>query len=166
MTKIVDELQARVAESKERLDKADKEFKVATATFQMAQQDHNVWTLALQAEVRDEQRKTAVATERQMPLPSIAKPEAVATAVPEQAPDSSEILNKTDIVRDLLKHHPNGMSAVDIWKQVRTQFHHRPYLYSVLKRLRDRQEIVKRRSRYCLTVVPKMEGVKEQSLVQ
>jgi hypothetical protein len=164
MTKITDELQIRVAESKERLDKAEKDFKVAQAAFQTAQQDHNVWSLALQAEARDEQRKNAAATERQLPLPSV-KPQSVAAVVSEQPIDNSEALNKTDVVRNLLRQHPTGMSAVDIWKEVGAQFNHRPYLYSVLKRLRDRNEIVKRRNKYCLTVIPKVEEVKEQPIV-
>ena len=163
MTKIIDELQVRVAESKERLDKADKEFKLAQVAFQTAQQDHNVWNLALQAETRDEQRKAAVATEQQMPLSGIVRSEPAAAI--DQSPDNAEISNKTDAVRSLLKQHPAGMSAVDIWNEVRSQFPHRPYLYSVLKRLRDRQEIVKRRNRYCLTALTKPEG-REQSLVQ
>jgi hypothetical protein len=48
---------------------------------------------------------------------------------------------------------------------VGAQFNHRPYLYSVLKRLRDRQEIVKRRNKYCLTVIPKSEEAKEQHII-
>jgi hypothetical protein len=165
MTKITDELQTRVAESKERLDKAEKDFKLAQSVFQIATQDHNVWSLALQAELRDEQRKNAAATELQLPLPT-AKPQLVAVAIASEQPaDNSELPNKTGVVRNLLKQHPTGMSAVDIWREVGAQFVHRPYLYSVLKRLRDRNEIVKRRNKYCLTVVPKSEEVKEQSVV-
>jgi hypothetical protein len=164
MTKITDELQIRVAESKERLDRAEKDFKVAQAAFQTAQQDHNVWNLALQAEVRDEQRKNAAATEQQLPLPTV-KPQPIAAITPEQPIDNSEALNKTDVVRNLLKEHPTGMSAVDIWKEVGGQFTHRPYLYSVLKRLRDREEVIKRRNKYCLTAISKVEGVKEQHVV-
>jgi hypothetical protein len=79
--------------------------------------------------------------------------------------EAPEAPNKTDVVRNLLKQHPAGMSAVDIWKEVGEQFTHRPYLYSILKRLRDRQEIVKRRTRYFLTVIPKAEEAKEQAVV-
>jgi len=86
-------------------------------------------------------------------------PTTIAAPSLEPPNDTSEVLNKTDIVRSLLKQHPTGMSAVDIWKAVGAQFNHRPYLYSVLKRLRDRQEIVKRRNKYCLTVIPKSEEV-------
>ena len=88
----------------------------------------------------------------------------VAAPIPEQ-PDNAEALNKTNIVRNLLRQHPTGMSAVDIWKEVGGQFNHRPYLYSVLKRLRDRDEIVKRRNKYCLTSIPKAEEAKEQHVI-
>jgi hypothetical protein len=170
MTKIIEELQARVAESKQRLDDVTKTFQTAQQVFQQAQQDHNVWNLALQAEVRDEQRRVAAAIEQQSELPlSNAKPTPLAPApiTPpiEQPTDASEALNKTDVVRSLLKQHPTGMSAVDIWQAVGAQFTHRPYLYSVLKRLRDREEIIKRRNKYCLIAIPKSGEVKEQPVV-
>src|SRR5260370_23413105 len=170
MSKIIEELQNRVTEAKKRLDEATARFQGYQQVFQIAQQDHNVWTLALQAEMRDEQRRAALAAETQLSLPNT-KPEAVAvvhnapptsTEVAEASDDSA---SKTDLVRDLLRHHPTGMTAIDIWKEVSTQFKHRPYLYSVLKRLRDRNEIMMRRNKkYCLRIIP-IEEVKEQPIV-
>jgi hypothetical protein len=163
MTKIIEELEARVAASKQRLDETTKTFQSAQQAHLAAQQEHNVWSLALQTEMRDEQRRTAFATETQLPLPTV-KAQIEVPIAPEQV-DNSEAPNKTNIVRNLLKQHPTGMSAVDIWKEVGAQFNHRPYLYSVLKRLRDRNEIAKRRNKYCLTALPKAEEVREQSVV-
>ncbi|MGA2967079.1 MAG: hypothetical protein ABSD64_12770 [Terriglobales bacterium] len=168
MNKIMEDLEARVAASKQRLDEATKTFQTAQQAYQVAQQDHNVWSLALQAEVRDEQRRDAAATEKQSELPlSTAKPSPPSSIVApiEQSVDSPESLNKTDAVRNLLRQHSTGMSAVDIWKEVGAQFKHRPYLYSVLKRLRDRDEVIMRRNKYFLKFIPKTEEAKEQPVV-
>jgi len=171
MTKIIEELQARVADSKLRLDLATKAFQMYQGSFQQAQQDHSIWTNALQAEMRDEQRRAALATEIQLPLPTEQpqpKPERenYANAVLDTVEEMSEQFNKTDAVRDLLRRHPTGMTAVDIWNEVREEFKHRPYLYSVLKRLRDREEIIKRRNKYCLKLIPKAGEAHEQSVIQ
>jgi hypothetical protein len=169
MSKILEELQVRVADSKSRLDVATKSFQVAQAAFQQAQQDHNVWNAALMAEQRDEQRRAAAAIEKQLPLPTSQvepKPFTWEHDVPDLADERADHFNKTDAVRDLLRRHPAGMTAVDIWNEVSDDFKHRPYLYSVLKRLRDREEIVKRRNKYCLKLTPKTEGAHEQTVVQ
>jgi hypothetical protein len=172
MTKILDELQVRVAESKARLDLATKAFQAAQATFVQAQQDHSIWTSAWQAEQRDEQRRAAAAAENQLPLPTaqseprLANEQEVEDFVDAALADEpSENINKTDAVRELLRSHPAGMTAVAIWEEVREDFKHRPYLYSVLKRLRDREEIIKRRGKYCLKLIPKTTEAQEQSLV-
>ncbi len=171
MTKIIEELQARVADAKLRLDLATKAFQMYQAAFQQAQQDHTIWVNALQAEVRDEQRRvTTVAEKLPSPTVSTSKPDPIPEPQVFIEPvdlvdEMSESLNKTDTVRDLLARHPAGMTAVDIWNEVSADFKHRPYLYSVLKRLRDRDEIVKRRNKYCLKLIPKPEEHKEQAVV-
>jgi len=174
MTKIVDELQLRVADAKKHLDIVTQTFQTVQQALQTAQHTYNVWNLALQVEQRDEQLRQSKANEKQLQLPTTAPGVAPAPAplasvtapiASEQPADNSEALNKTEVVRTLLRQHPAGMSAVDIWKEIGAQFNHRPYLYSVLKRLRDREEIVKRRNKYCLTVLPKAEEAKEQSVV-
>jgi hypothetical protein len=172
MTRILEELQSRVADSKVRLDAATKTFQSAQTAFQQAQQDHSIWTSAWQAEVREVQRQAAIAIEKQLPLPTAqstpnSEPEIedFVDDVIDAIEDSSGSTNKTDTVRDLLRRHPAGMSAVDIWAEVRSDFKHRPYLYSVLKRLRDREEIIKRRGKYCLKLIPKAEEAQEHSAV-
>jgi hypothetical protein len=167
MTKILDELQARVADSKVRLDAATKTFQIAQAAFQQAQQDHSIWTSAWQAEVREVQRQAAIAIEKQLPLPTNSEPEIedFVDDIIDAVEDGSGSTNKTDTVRDLLRRHPAGMSAIDIWAEVRSDFKHRPYLYSVLKRLRDREEIIKRRGKYCLKLIPKAEEAQDHSAV-
>ena len=176
MTKILEEIQARLVEAQKRLAETSQLFQAAQQAQQLAQHNFNVWNMALQVEQRDEQLRQAQATEKQLQLPTAgSKAEANATTVaispvttpdtPEPA-DNTDALNKTDIVRSLLRQHPTGMSAVELWKEVKAQFNHRPYLYSVLKRLRDRDEIVRRRNKYCLTSISRSpEEAKEQTMV-
>ena len=168
MAKILQEIQTRLAEAHKQLAEATQVLATAQQKHASAQHNFNVWNAAAQLEQRDEQLRQATATEAQSELPlSTTNPAPLAsiTSPIEQPADASETLNKTDVVRNLLKQHPTGMSAVDIWKEVGAQFTHRPYLYSVLKRLRDREEIIKRRNKYCLTAVPKAEEVKGQHVV-
>jgi hypothetical protein len=175
MSKIIEELQARATDSKLRLDAATKDFQTVQAILQQAQQTFNIWNSALQAEIREEQRKSAAATESQLPLPtSMPQLKAALETKPKDDEDFVDAvdlagdmpeLNKTASVRDLLRRHPAGMTAVDIWNEVKGDFTHRPYLYSVLKRLRDREEIVKRRNRYFLKLIPKTQEAQEQPVV-
>ena len=175
MPKILEELQTRAAEAKKKLDEATVAFQAAQATQNQALQNYNVWSLALQIETREEQQRQAAATEKQLPLPNTSTTGKEAPVIVTSGPDDEcfvvdavdqlESLNKTDIVRNLLRQHPDGMAATEIWKQVHSQFQHRPYLYSILKRLRDRDEVTKRRGKYFLKLASKVEEVKEQHSV-
>jgi hypothetical protein len=168
MAKILEEIQARLTEAHTQLAEATQILTIAQQKHQAATHNFNVWNAAMQLEQREEQLRQDAATEKQSELPlSTPRHAALVSVTPtvEQSADTSETLNKTDVVRNLLRQHPTGMSAVDIWKEVRPQFTHRPYLYSVLKRLRDKEEVVKRRNKYCLTAISKVEGVKEHSVV-
>jgi type II secretory pathway pseudopilin PulG len=176
MAKILEEIQSRLAEAQKRLAETTQALQVAQQAQQAAQHNFNVWNMALQIEQRDEQRRVAAATEKQLSLPATqpeSKPQPKSDSELELedfvdavlSEDASEGVNKTDTVRDLLRRHPTGMTAVDIWAEVRSDFKHRPYLYSVLKRLRDREEIIKRRGKYCLKLIPKTQEAQDQSVV-
>jgi len=163
MPTILEELQARTDEAKKRLDEVTKTLQVAQQAMAVAQHTFTVWSMALQTEMRDQQIQQAAANENQLPLPTTKAPQVPTVAVENQPiVDESEGVNKTDIVRDLLHSHPAGMTAIEIWRQVSDRFKHRPYLYSVLKRLRDRDEIVPRRGKYFLKLATRVEDSKEQ----
>src|ERR1039458_4090243 len=132
MAKILEEIQTRLGEAQKQLADTTQALTIAQQKQQTAQHSFNVWVAAAQLEQRDEQLRQAAATEKQsvLPLPAT-RPEPSASIPPipiEQPVDASEGPNKTDVVRNLLKQHPTGMSAVDIWKEVGAQFKHRPYL--------------------------------------
>jgi hypothetical protein len=56
------------------------------------------------------------------------------------------------------------MSPADIWKEMEPQMKNRAYLYSVLKRLKDRGDARERRGKYFLN--PKIEEGDNQNIVQ
>jgi hypothetical protein len=173
MAKILGELQARVIEARKRLDEANATLNAAQQAQITANHNFNVWSMAALAEAREEQLKQAEASEQQLPLPT-PKLETLETfsdiadlaeVLADQSANDIEALSKTDSVRELLRRHPAGMTAVDIWNEVSADFKHRPYLYSVLKRLRDRDEVVMRRKRYYLKLANKVGEAKEQESV-
>lgn len=62
--------------------------------------------------------------------------------------------NKTKLIRDALMQRAGGVTPKELWELVRAQIKHRPYVYSVLKRLSDRKEVVKRRGKYFFVQPP------------
>ena len=70
--------------------------------------------------------------------------------------DVSEPISKTEAVRELLREHPAGLTSPDLWKgfQIKVPNTERAYLYSVLKRLRDKDEVMVRRGKYMLKIKP------------
>ncbi len=48
---------------------------------------------------------------------------------------------------------------------VKEQFAHRAYVYSVLKRLKDKDQIIERRGRYFFRVTPKLAEAKDQAII-
>jgi hypothetical protein len=82
------------------------------------------------------------------------------TASQSSTDDNKSDGNKTQAVRDLLRQHPTGMTPGEIWKALETKVSNRAYLYSVLKRLRDKGDAREKRGKYYL--VPKIEESQTQ----
>jgi len=169
MAQILEEIKGRLLEAQKQLSEAQQALAVATNRHQSAQHQFNIWNAAMQIEQREEQLRQDAAKAKQPELPLTSRPDAavapVSVSTPVEQSEEQDGPNKTDIVRNLLRQHPAGMSAVDIWKTVGAQFNHRPYLYSVLKRLRDRNEISKKRNKYFLTAIAKSEEAREQQVI-
>ncbi len=169
MNIVLEELKVRFAEAQKRLAEATQRFQLAQQALNSAQNDHNVWNAAVQIEMREEQAKAAAAKENQLPMQlpeSKQEQPAVATETPSQSVVTSDAVNKTEFVRDVLAKHPTGMTPADLWREVRGQFAHRPYLYSVLKRLKDRDEVTVRRNKYVLKTRPQEEDKAQTTFVQ
>lgn len=155
MTDFIEELKSRAADALERLQATQKEVQVAQAKLQAVAQEHNSLQFLLHSE--------SAKLQQQNNPPDGASPVAVNHQTGD-APTSD--LNKTDMIRALLQQHPNGMTAPEIWKEIKAQLSHRAYLYSILKRLRDRDEVFLRRKKYVARIVPKPQEVGGQTTVQ
>ncbi|SRR5579875_2110294 len=151
----LEDLKTRLAIAHKALADATQQLQIAQQAHQKAMSDYNIFSAAVGILSREEEEKKAAAQEKQIPIAltvsvsdSASPTDAVTTQISETAP------NKTELVRELLRQHIGGMTPSEIWKELKGQFVHRPYLYSVLKRLRDREEVTFRRNKYALKVKP------------
>jgi hypothetical protein len=168
MPSIQDELKARLSEAQNRMTENAQKLQQVQQEFSSAQIDYNVWRAALEAETRkaqdlnnaptvDQPTSTGIATS---PAPSLII-ESLKNENDEENTEpssASESMNKTEIIRGLLRQNPGGLTPPQIWSCVSAQFKHRPYMYSVLKRLKDRDEISFRRNKYVYRQVSESSG--------
>ncbi|MGB7845524.1 MAG: hypothetical protein WBL63_07905 [Candidatus Acidiferrum sp.] len=158
MNQFIETLKTRVEEAQRRLQVTTANFQAAQVEHQAAVQAYNSWNTAYQEELRKEQsgqgegQNTAVIPSPQTTL---------SVVVRNQTRTDRLEVNKTEIVRDILRGHPGGMSASDLWRSVNTQIAHRPYLYSILKRLNDKGDVFKRRGKYFPRIGTKQDEGKE-----
>lgn len=160
MSTVLGSLKERLETAKVRLAAAQQRYQAAGVELQAATNDYNIWNAAVTIEMREEERRLAEAQEKQLPmnLPDLAQ-RPNATIVPsegDQAEPSStpEAANKTELVREMLRLHPTGITVSGLWTEIGDRISSRAYLYSILKRLRDRDEVFTRRKRYLLRPRP------------
>jgi hypothetical protein len=154
MSVFLDELNVRLAEAQKRLQTAQIEAQVAQGKLQAIIQEFN----SLQFLVNSEKAK--LQQQDNQPLSTSNIPANQSTVAQGE-------LNKTDMIRSLLRQHPGGMTPTDIWKQVKDQMVHRAYLYSILKRLKDKDEVIVRRGKYITKMISKStEGGNESVFLQ
>lgn len=169
MSITLDDLNSRLTAAQHHLTDAELRLKHAQQVHAYATYEVNTWTAAVNIEKqREEARQKAAAiptttsTSVNATPAQAALPAKQATSEAAQPHESQEV-NKTEMIRDLLRRSPTGMTPSDLWKQVKAQFTHRPYLYSVLKRLKDRDEVTVRRGKYLLKTIQKVEEQKPNS---
>ena len=162
MNAILEELEERLEKAKLRAVSTQQRFIVAQADNIAAAADVLVWTNAVNAEMREQERLAAEADAKQMPLPQIPiQPRPVTAheillistpALEDQgiSANAAESVNQADLVRDLLRQRGVTMTPNEIWKALEGQISSRAYLYSILKRMRDKDEIKKWRNRYSI----------------
>jgi thioesterase domain-containing protein len=163
MTEFLDNLKSRLAESQKRFAAKQQQLAAINAEFQAVAQEFNAWQTLVNLEAKKE---LTAAREAEAPvIPALDTPSVVstnpstATSAP-SAPTNAEV-NKTDTVRELLRQHSAGMTPSEIWKQVKAQIPHRPYLYSILKRLKDKGDVSEKRGKYFFKFSPKPDEVKD-----
>jgi hypothetical protein len=163
---------ARFQEAQKRFQQAQTNLQQAQQEFSAAQLEHNNWQGVLQSESRRLHRLQQQAAEGQTTLPIVShnvKPPVPTSTSGEQSqgPESNDV-NKTELVRELLAQHPEGMNPGEVWAVLKNQIA-RPYVYSILKRLKDADQVIyqRRRKKYMLKVAAKQpEPSKEPVMVQ
>jgi hypothetical protein len=181
MSQFLDTLKERLAVAQQRLQTAQQKLNHAQAEHQSAMTDYSSWQNAVAAETRRENPNIAVEQMvlsqqpgqpprlvRQVFHPMAPQPTATQpnVAQPAQSPHShDDEVNKTDLIRSVLRQNPNGIRPADIWKQVKENVG-RAYVYSVLNRLKQKREVSERRGKYFLQLVAKTEEGKEPTHIQ
>jgi hypothetical protein len=184
MSDFLDKLKSDMQEAHARFQTAQQKFNAAQAESQAAQQrlaaaqaafglaaaEFQAHQTLIAMHVRKEQqtatgttpaaaiRVTAPATPPALPAGGTAGQNPAASQP--TTDDNKSDGNKTQAVRDLLRQHPAGMTPDEIWKALETKVSNRAYLYSVLKRLRDKGDARAKRGKYYL--VPKIEESQTQ----
>jgi hypothetical protein len=119
-------------ESQKRFQEGQREFGAAQVKYNAIAQEFNAWQTLYQAAKRKENGDSSIPAT--------------------QAPKGVE-KKQTEAVREFLDQHP-GATPAEIWKQLQSQIANRAYLYSVLKRLRDRGDAMERKGKYFLKPKP------------
>jgi len=165
-----------------RHQEASRAFQIAQAELQASQNRFNIATQkvnALAVIIREEQQRVALeaAAEaaRQPKLaimdvsatasPTEAPSETLPTTAPEPAPEPED-LNKTDLIRTVLSQHPKGITANEIWKELKNSQISNAYVHSVLHRLKKRGQVSRRLGKYVLKSPQPEEVAAQNGLVE
>jgi hypothetical protein len=173
MSQFLEMLKARLSDAQQRLQVAQVNLSKAQAEHQAVMQEFGSWQNAVSVESRREQQQPIAAPPPAPPATFSAQPVrriigSVTTVPPQhfapaatpaaptmEAPSvSGSEINKADLIRDVLRENPNGITPADLWRKVKDHVG-RPYVYSVLKRLKDRKKVAERRGKYFLQIEPK-----------
>ena len=154
MSDFLETLRQRLQEAQQKYQVAQHKLNIANAEHQAAAQEFNAWQVLVASETRKVQQSTGENPAQPTPNASQAS----------LASGNKSEGNKTEAVRELLRSHPGGMTPGDIWQAMESQMKNRAYLYSVLKRLKDRGDARERRGKYFPN--PKLEENPNQTFVQ
>lgn len=142
----IDFLKRRLAEAQQAFEEEKARYALATAAWQKA----NNLVQACQRLIEEEQRRT----QHGSIISHIPDGETLTIASMTMTHPEA---NKTDLVRDTLRQQAGGTTPKDLWRALQGQIKHRPYLYSILKRLKDKDEVAVRRGKYFLLQRPEQE---------
>lgn len=152
MSQIIDRLKIGLAEAQARHAENTKRHQAITAEWQASNAEVNGYQKVIELETKRELERAADTPQMQGP----------ASKAEHEADRDS---NKTQLVRDALALHP-GLTPAQVWGAVKTRITRRTYVYSVLKRLKDRKQIIERRGKYYLPEPPKIVEGEEQTTLQ
>lgn len=159
MSAFLDTLKERLAESQAQLHRAQALLAHAQTAHAAATQEYNSWANAVNVETRREQ----AAQQPQEGGPSKVLTGATTPNIGNQASQEAVTsnghaaeINKTQLIREVLQQHPAGIKPVGVWIQVKDRIA-RPYVYSVLSRMKEKKQVNEKRGKYFLVPIPKAE---------
>jgi hypothetical protein len=193
MSQFLETLKARLADAQQRLQTANQKLHIAQQEQQAAMTEFSSWQNAVVVEHRRENPNAAPAQPthfivnqgQQLPVRLVSRAmqsqphnPAIQPVIPVQSVQPSaqtvtvadqlgagDQVNKTDLIRDVLRQNPNGIKPAEVWKQIKDQVA-RAYVYSVLSRLKEKKHVSERRGKYYLQVIPKEEAKENTAAVQ
>jgi hypothetical protein len=146
------ELQLRWEAARKRHAEAYQVFQKAQAEVQAAAAETQTWQNAVQFEQKEIDKAAALKQAEQPPLPlntHSANDDATHVVIVEpQAEKQGPEINKTELVREAICRTGHGVTADEVWRLTGDQILDRPYMYSILKRLRDKGAVAFRRKKY------------------
>lgn len=164
MSEYLERLKSDLADSQKRLTEVQQKMQSFQNVFQSAHADVQSYLRIIDAVTRREAEAEQQANNSGPGIQTglevvsaIASVVVAAGKVLERPEAKPEDINKTDLIRDAIRQHP-GASPADLWDSVKEQVS-RAYLYSVLKRLKENEEVIVRRKKYYFKAVSKPEEV-------
>jgi len=170
MSQVLDGLKERLDAAKARLAAAQQQYQLAGVELQSATNECNIWTSAVSLETRTEEKRLSEAKEKQIPMNLPELPQQSGEEVTETQSGSFDatqpvsVVNKTQKVRETLRAHASGINPSGLWTELKDHISSRAYLYSILKRLRDNDEVFIRKGKYILK--PKAIEIKREETGQ
>jgi hypothetical protein len=151
MNSFLETLKSRMSEAQARLQEAERKLGAAQREHDGAKIEYLGWQNAVEIESR-KGGTLQVGTPANFALTP--KPTVEAQDAEGQG------ANKTELIHNVIRQSPAGVSPAEIWRAVKNQITHRPYVYSVLKRLKDKNKVGVRRNGkyYPLTTTEEKEG--------
>jgi hypothetical protein len=133
MSTFLDMLRQRMTEAQKRTNETQKAMEEAQVAHDSATRDYNSWARAFQAEAKRE----GVA----------ASSEATGQESRSGVPEGTDA-NQTELVRQVLRQNPTGVTPAEIWGKLKKQIPRRNYVYSILGRLKQRDQVSVRNGKY------------------
>jgi len=154
MSEFLETLKLRMAEAQRRFQEAAGKLQAAQAESNAAAQEFTSWQKAVEVETRREATNQGIAT---VEPPAATKP----VTTQDQGPGPE--INQTQLIRDVIQNG-NGLTPTEVWNAVKGDIGRRGYMYAVLGRLKDREEVTVRRGKYYPKIVKP--GVQEGQMIQ
>lgn len=171
MTGFVEMLQQRLEDAQRRLQESQVALQQAQAKHQAVAQEFTSLQTLISIEGAKAHRaaqEAAMAAQPRVAVSLVTSPVQVPATQPAQAQPAalsgiavSPETNKTEMIREVLRQHTNGITPAQVWMNVKDRVG-RNYVYSVLKRMKDKEQVKERRGKYYLQVSKESGGTSQE----